>query len=164
MDAISANVVEETAVWLLNMDDEDFIEKLIDQIAEEQPFVFAYLVAMGEGDLNEDEQELLLFTGVSIWQMMTKGGQTISQVSEEHLDRLEQVNMQILESLSGESEADFLREVQGLLDGYAQPAVLEYVLETILEDEADVVLPSNRGIMIIFLKIVIDCLHGAAVK
>mgnify|MGYP006267821657 CR=1 FL=1 len=164
MQAISATIVEQTSVWLNNMDDEAFIEKLIDQIAEEQPFLFAYLVAMGEGDLNEDEHELLLFLGVEIWQMMSKGDQPLGQVSESHLDRLEQSNMQVLESLSGESEAEFLQQLYGMLEGYPQPEVLRHVMEVILEEETDVVRPSNRGIMIIFLKIVIDCLQESAEK
>ena len=40
--------------------------------------------------------------------------------------------MQML-NLSGESEVDFLREVENLLDGYSQPAVLE--CSVILEEE-----------------------------
>ncbi len=158
MQAISAEQVAQTQVWLESLEDESAIEALIDRIAEEQPFLFAYLVTMGEGDLNEDEQELLLYLGLAVWQMLSRGEQPLSQVSESDLDRLEQENMRLIESLSGDTEAEFLQKAQSMLKDYAQPAILSFVLESVMEEESEVLRPSNRGIVIVFLKIMIDCL------
>lgn len=162
MNTISAETVAQTQAWLNQIEDEAVMEDMIDQLAEAQPFLFSYLVAMGEGDFNEDEQELLLYLGIAIWQMMLRGEAPLKQVSEDHLDRLEQTNMQMLEYLSGESESEFLQVAHSLMDNYSQPALLRFVMEEVFEEEEDLVRPKNQGIMVIFLKIVIDCFDEAS--
>ncbi|MGQ9498721.1 MAG: hypothetical protein ACUVSP_10670 [Desulfotomaculales bacterium] len=46
---------------------------MVNQMSRQQPAVLAYLLAAGEGLLNEDEQELLFYLGVVVWQIMLKG-------------------------------------------------------------------------------------------
>ena len=162
MNTISAEAVEQTRDWLDGLEDEAQMEGLVEAIAEEQPFLFTYLLAMGEGDFNEDEQEVLLYLGVAVWQMMKRSGATLEQVSESHLDRLEQQNMQLLEDLSSDSETGFLQVARNLTVDHEQPELLSFVVEAVFEEEAELVRPHNQGIMVIFLKIVIDCLDEAS--
>jgi len=158
MNTIPSEIVDRTADWLFSMEDETAIENLINKVAEEQPFILAYLMAMGEGDFNEEERELLLFLGLAIVRMMAEGNTPLPVVTESHLDKLEQTNMRMLEYLAGETDAEFAQVAANLMDGYNQPEVLKFVIETILDESGVSLRPGNTGIMIIFLKIVIDCL------
>jgi hypothetical protein len=162
MTSISAETVDQIAAWLSSLEEEEEVEQLIDDIAEAQPFIFAYLMAMGEGDFSEDERELMLFLGIGVYQMVKQGEAHIPPVTEDHLDRLEQSNMRMLEHLADESEAELMQVIRSLLVDYPQPEVLRYVIETIFEEDAEVLRPANQGIMLTFVKIVIDCLHEAA--
>lgn len=162
INAISPETVDQIATWLASLEEEEEVEQLVNEIAEAQPFVFAYLMAMGEGDFSEEERELMLFLGIGVYQMLKQGADTIPAVTEDHLDRQEQTNMQMLEYLADESEAELIQVTQNLLTGYHQPEVLRYVVETIFEEDSEVLRPANQGIMLIFIKIVIDCLHEAA--
>jgi hypothetical protein len=161
MQLISTDTVDRMATWLNGLDDERAVEQLIDEIAEEQPFLFAYLMAMGEGDFSEEEREVLLFLGIGVYQMAKQGPEQVPMVTEDHLDRLEQSNMSMLEYLSGESEAEFMQAVSGLLVDYPQPEVLRFVIESVFEEDEETVRPANQGVLVVFLKIVIDCLHEA---
>jgi len=120
------------------------------------------LFRSGEGDFSEDERELMLFLGIGVYQMLKQGADAIPPVTEDHLDRQEQTNMQMLEYLAEESEAELMQVTQSLLANYHQPEVLRYVIEAIFEEDAETLRPANQGIMLIFIKIVIDCLHEAA--
>lgn len=163
MPPISAETVERVSDWLNRLEDEAALERLIDEIAEAQPFLFAYLMAMGEGDFSEEERELLLFLGLSIYQMMKQDGAVLASVTEDHLDRLEQQNMRMLEDLADESEREFMQAASGMLRDHPQPEVLRHVIEEVTtQEEEDGVRPANHGILVVFLKIVIDCLHEAA--
>lgn len=162
INSISAETVDQIATWLASLEEEEEVEQLIDDIAEAQPFIFAYLMAMGEGDFSEDERELMLFLGIGVYQMLKQGTDAIPTVTEDHLDQQEQTNMQMLEYLADESEAELMQVTQNLLAGYHQPEVLRYVIESIFEADSEELRPANQGIMLIFVKIVIDCLHEAA--
>ncbi|MEM7372678.1 MAG: hypothetical protein AAF587_28915 [Bacteroidota bacterium] len=158
MSFISAQIVDQVADWLFHLEDEREIMSLIDQLATEQPLILAYLMAMGEGDFDQDEREILLFFGAGIWKMMSHSPSPLPKVSEETLDQVETTNMAMLEYLAIESEEGFFEFAQQLQSNYAQPAILGFVIESVMEDEA--IQDENKGMMMIFLKVVIDCLQG----
>lgn len=158
MPPISPQQVDQVADWLFQLEDEQEIFNLIDQLAARQPLILAYLMAMGEGDFDQDEREMLLFLGAGIWKMMDSDSHPIPPVDEETLDKAEENNLKMIEYLSIESDEGFLDFAKQLQHNYGQPAILEFVIESVMDDPT--IQEQNQGVMVIFLKIVIDCLQG----
>jgi hypothetical protein len=159
MNKISAEIVERTWKEMSTMSPLNY-PKLITKFSKEQPFILTYLMAVEDERFNEDERELLLYLGTVIWRMMSKGNNPSPEVNENMIGEAEQKNIRMLEYLEGEIEADFYDTTAKIIESYNQPEVLRYVVEALMEeDEDDVeIYPENIGLMMIYLKTVIDCL------
>ena len=133
--------------------------KWADRMTKEQPFVLAYLLAIGERDFNPDEAQLLVYLGTVVWQIFDRSSRQLAKVNGDVLDRTEKSNAKMLEYLEGESEAGFVETVRGLLGGYNQVEVLRYVINALMEEpeEGCDIRGDNMGAMFIHLKTVIDC-------
>ena len=161
MEPISASIVEKTWKAQARMNP-SVINNVIQKFSERQPMMLAYLMAMGDNMLNENERELLLYLGTAVWQMMEKGGKQLRTVTESELENFEDQNFKMLEYLENEPDEDFNRTVGKIIEGYEQKEVLRYVVEALFEGEEEEDIPSIRkdfiGQIFIFLKIIIDCL------
>ena len=162
MKLISSDIVEKTWKKTGGMTPQE-IQEMIDFMSKEQPIILAYLMAVGNDVFNQDERELLLYLGVVVWQIMSQAqADTALPIStEDTLDRVEKSNMNMLESLEGESDAGFIAATEKIINNYSQPEVLKYVVEALTEEpEADCLIrDENKGIMTIYLKTVIDCFN-----
>lgn len=158
MDVISADVVETTWKEMAAGSVAD-ARKWADRMTKDQPFVLAYLLAVGERDFNPDEAQLLVYLGTVVWQIFDRSGQQLAEVSGDVLDRTEENNAKMLEYLDGESETGFVEAVRGLLDGYNQVEVLRYVINALMEEpeEGCDIRGDSVGPMFVHLKTVIDC-------
>ncbi len=160
MQPLSAETVEATWQEIAQWDPAKF-PPLIQKMSSEQPGLLAYLMACGEDIFNQSEKELVLYIGVVVWQIMSKGGQKLPKVTVEQLEKAEEKNFMMLEDLVDESEGDFIAVVDNTISNYNQLEVLHYVVEAIMEDEEEVEIDEdNKGYMLIFLKTVIDCLDS----
>jgi hypothetical protein len=67
--------------------------------------------------------------------------------------------MKMLERLAGKPSAQMKKSVEEMLGSYNQKEVLRYVVEALMEEpeERCVIRDENKGIMMVFLKTVIDC-------
>ena len=159
MNPIPANVVEKTLNEMMEMSHQG-APKMIKRMTKPQPFILAYLLAVGHDIFNQEEQELFVFLGVVIWRIMSQGDTPLPKVTEEIIDEAEDANFKMLEYLEGESEADFNETTENMLTNYNQQEVLRYVLEAIMEEPEDdfEIREDNKGMMMIYLKTVIDCL------
>lgn len=157
MNTISAEIVENTWNIIGSMSPLSATQ-LINKLSEEQPVILAYLMAVGEDMLNQDEKELLLYLGVVVWQIMSQAKTPLPPVTEETLDAVDDSNMKMLEYLEGESEFDFIQTVETIFKNYNQPEVMRYAVEALMEDNEDYTIRDEmKGVMIIYLKTVIDC-------
>ena len=158
MDVIPADVVELTWKKMAAGSIAD-AGKLTSRMAKKQPFVQAYLLAVGERDFNPDEAQLLHYLGMVVWQIFDRSGQQLAMVTGDMLDRTEENNTKMLQYLEGESGTDFVKTVQGLLGSYNQVEVLKYVVEALMEEpeEGCDIRGDNVGAMFVHLKTVIDC-------
>ena len=159
MNTISAEIVEQTWEEMSVMSPSK-IPKIMDQLTKKHPIILAYLMASGNDILNQDERELLLYLGIVVWRIMSQGNTPLPEVPEDILDEVESKNFNMLEYLEGESETDFFDAVELITNNYNQPEVLKYVVEALMEDDDEEIDISdeNKGMMMIYLKTVIDCL------
>ena len=157
-NSISAEVVERTWQRIAGQSAKD-AQKLINLMSKEQPVILAYLMAVDNDIFNQSEREVLLFLGVVVWQIMLQGNRPLPKVTEKILDKAEADNLKMAEYLRGETEAGFEEATRKIIGSYKQPEVLRHVVEAIMEDteESSPIREENKGIMLLDLKIVIDC-------
>jgi hypothetical protein len=159
MDMISAEIVEKTWRRVASLPTHR-APSLIQRMAEEQPLILAYLMAVDNDIFNNDERQLLLYLGVVVWQIMSQGTQPLPAVTEEILDQVEDRNIKMAEYLQRETTEDgFEQAAELIISNYGQPEVLKYVVEALMEEpeEGCVIQDENRGLMFLDLKTVIDC-------
>jgi hypothetical protein len=158
MKPISTESVEQTAQRIENLSVRQG-EQLTQKFMEEQPLVMAYLMAVDNDLLNEEERELLFFLGAAVWQMMAQGGAPLPQVTEQTIDQFEAANQRTFEALAGGSDEDTRTVMEKLLRDYNQPAVLKYVITALMESaQEEGIRQDNLGVLMLDLKTVIDCL------
>jgi hypothetical protein len=163
MNPIPVETVESRQARIAHLP-EEALEELIDQASEEQPFMLAYLMSAGETEFNESEQELLLYVGVVAWQIMREENVPIRSISEEDLEAAEETNRQLVEYLEGESEYELLDTVETVIANYNQGPLLRLVIESVMDeeegayDDLEPVRDEMKGMLILYLKILIDCL------
>ena len=159
MDRISADIVERIWKQVGGMSPADAPD-LVSRMSDEQPLLLAYLTTMGEEDFDQDERELLLYIGIVVWQIMKEGADELPRIEESTLEEVEKQNLAMLEYLQAEPESDFEDTVKIIFENYNQTEVLRYVLDAIMEEteEGTQVRDENKGLMLYFLKNLIDCL------
>ncbi len=159
MNPISPDIVEKTWNEIGGLAPEKGHE-MIKRMSDQQPIILAYLMSTGDEVLNQDEKELLLYLGVVVWQIMSQGHASLPGITTEIVEESEDLNMKMIEYLEGESETSFMDTVEKMINNYNQPEVIRYVVEALMEEEPEedcIIRDENIGIMMIFLKTVIDC-------
>ena len=136
---------------------EDEMAPIIDEMSEKQPFLLVYLLANSEQLATDYERELFFFIGASIWIIMSKANKNLGRVSDKVLDKKEKQNEFMLKYLEGEDEESFESMAPTILQDYNQPHLLNYVAETVFEDEEA---GQNAGLFFFYLKTVIDALDS----
>ncbi|MEM6805701.1 MAG: hypothetical protein AAF696_30160, partial [Bacteroidota bacterium] len=135
MEQISAEIVDKTIVWLESLEKEEEMEALIDGFGDEQPLLLAYLMSMGEGDLNEDERELLLFLGTFFWKVFKDAGHEVGEISEEKLEAISTSNIRLLEEAESEQGKNYEAVWESEIEGHPQPELIALLLENLEEEE-----------------------------
>ena len=158
MKTISSEIVEKTWRKIGKMSVLE-IPKMAYRMREEQPVVLAYLLTAGTDILNQDERELLLYLGMVVWQMMSQGSRPLVKITEDVVDEMERSNMKVVEYLKNEPETGFIKVTKEMIENYPQPEVLKYIVEALMEEQEEgcVIRNENKGLMMLYLKTVIDC-------
>jgi hypothetical protein len=133
--------------------------ELMRRMQRKQPVILAYLLAVDHELLNQDEREMLVYLGTVVWEIMIQGSPPPPRVTEAMLDRADEANVKLLESLVDASDAEAETVLSTLIANYRQPEVLRYVVEALHEAvEAGEIRDEYDGMLMIALKTVIDCL------
>lgn len=134
MNRISKEIVEKTWQEAAEMSEKEGI-KSIEKFAKEQPAVLAYLMGAGGDMIIEDDRELMLYLGMVVWKIMSRGDRPLKEITMEELETEEEANFKVLEELTSASSEDMLVFSAKMLSDFNQIEVLKYVLEAIMEDE-----------------------------
>lgn len=159
---ITADAFEDILIHLENMDPETELESLIDRFSEEQPMLAAFLDEMGGDDFNDSEREILFFYGLAVWHAMDQASDSgLQEVTEEHLEALQEKNEAWLEKVAPELGDLQAQDIGRSMSDHPQRQVLETLFDIIIEEEIDFMRKSNLGSVLLFLKMVVDCLEDA---
>jgi len=161
MEPISPEIVEKTWKKMAQMSSPQETQKMVTLMSKKQPFILAYLMAVGSDIFNQDERELLFYIGMNVWQMMFQGSTPLPKIKGKILDKTEKANMKMIEHLKDKADIEFIDSVEKIINNYSQPELLKYVIEALMEEteEGCQIRDENIGIMAIYLKTVIDCLN-----
>lgn len=136
---------------------------MVEEMSESQPFVLSLVLSWGEEELNEEEAEFLLFMGMFVWFTYRNHAAKTSEVNEKMLADTEVTNMKMLEYLTGETEQDFIDFTLQLVENFPQPHLLKLLVEEIYEEQ-EALRPDNQGMVLIYCKIIIECLEKARTR
>ncbi|MGB9721584.1 MAG: hypothetical protein ACPL28_08915, partial [bacterium] len=136
MQPISTEIVEKTFKEMSLFGPEE-IKMLVNKMGEEQPYVLTYLLATGDREFDESEKELFIYLGIGICQMMSTEYAPLPQISPVLLDEIEEDNLELLDSLEGLDEEEFIASIEKVLENYCQYVILFYVLDTLIEGETE---------------------------
>ncbi len=158
MHFLSRETVEKT--WdELHYQDMEQLNALIEDFSQKQPYILAYLMATGSDVLTEEDRETLVFMGLTIWKIVENNFPDVPKIEGDILDQKEEQNMKMLEYLAGEPESEFMDTVDIIMKKYPQSDVLRFVIDEIMDEQESMISPDkdNIGIVVIYLKTVLDC-------
>ena len=163
MNLIPSDIVERTWKEREGASQKE-VSEAIELMRKEQPVLLDHLITVGEDILNQDERTLLLCLGMVIWQIMSQGDTPLPKITEKMLDEAENSNIKLLEYLNTETDTDFMDTFVAVLKHYPQPELLKFISKALIEAPKKLDCPIRGGkyykeLMLIRLKIVIDCLN-----
>ena len=159
MNTISGKIIDRT--WKrTNEATEEEGQRLLDVMARQQPFVVAYLMAVEETLMGEEDRGQLILIGLILWQVVSAEKPDLRQITMDDLEAAETRNLKFLEEMEAGSEMDHMAGLQNLLATYNQVPLFTVVIEALMggnEEESELV-GENIGLALLHLKSVLDCL------
>jgi len=159
MNTISGKIIDRT--WKrTNEATEEEGQRLLDVMAKQQPFVVAYLMAVEETLMGEEERGQLILIGLILWQIVSSEKPDLRPITMDDLEAAETRNLKFLEEMEAGSEMDHMAGLQNLLATYNQVPLFTVVIEALMggnEDEPELA-GENIGLALLHLKSVLDCL------
>ena len=159
MKTISGKIIDRT--WKrINEASEEEAQRLLDVMAKQQPFIVAYLLAVEETLMAENERGRLMLIGLILWEIIFAENPGLRSVTMDDLEAAEQVNIKFLEELEAGSEMDHMAGLQHLMNTYNQVPLLSAVIESLMAEDAEEpeLASENIGLVLLHLKTVLDCL------
>ena len=159
MNTISGKIIDRT--WKrTNEATEEEGQRLLDVMAKQQPFVVAYLMAVEETLMGEEERGQLILIGLILWQIVSAEKPDLQQITMDDLEAAETANLKFLEELEAGSEMDHMAGLQNLMTNYNQVPLLSVVVEALMggNEEEPELANENIGLALLHLKSVLDCL------
>jgi len=163
MAPITAQDIKRIAQHMNSLSSEE-AASIVGEMRAEQPAAFQYLVTVGEGTINDDERQWLVFLGVTVWRIVKESGLNPPAMTAEILDRAAKNTSGLISYLKGENSKEAADDFLKVLKDYPQPFLLNYVigaLNVAFEDE-HCVRKENMTVLFFFVKILIDCLAVCA--
>lgn len=139
--------------------DEKKILKFAERVLKEQPDLVAFLMAIDDDILNQDEREQLYYLGTSIWAIMSEGKLCLPRITNELLAKADEANLNWLESAGRKKSVSMEKLVERMLMDYPQPVLLGFAVMVLAgeNDEECNIRDESRSVILLDVKTVIDC-------
>ncbi len=159
MKTISGKTIDRT--WKrINEATEEEAQCLMDAMAKQQPFIVAYLLAVEETLMGDQERGQLTLIGLILWEILSGESPGLRQITMDDLEAAEEANVKFLEELEAGSEMDHMSALQNLMTTYNQVALLNAIIESLMagHEEEPELAGEHIGLALLHLKTVLDCL------
>jgi hypothetical protein len=132
-------------------------DKIIDAFAEDQPEILAYLLSEDSEMFSENEQELLMYLAIVIWQSVMAAQPSTPLILTHIIEEHEEKNWDAWENSKGKTFRDRLNV---FFDKTDQEDLLAFIEDSLIddEDEPDPITDEGREFLFMTLKTVVDCL------
>ena len=159
MKTISGKIIDRTWKRVNDATEED-AQRLLDEMAKQQPFLVAYLLAVEETLIGQEERGQLMLIGLILWEIIYAENPQLRQITMDDLEAAEEANVKFLEELEAGSEMDHMSALQNLMSTYNQVALLNAVIESLMagHEEEPELAGEHIGLALLHLKTVLDCL------
>ena len=158
METISHELIEESTDELHDLE-EGALKQLVYQLSEEQPDLMSYLLTVGERELSSEEQEVLLFLGLNIWNAARKAT-TLPFIGDQTIHTKQKANEALIDYLEQNADQGFVQAAQAVITGHAQTPLLGYIVHAIaeedMEEEEPLVNEDNRDLIFLTLKTLVE--------
>ncbi len=162
MTTVSDEVIDKSTDELHNLEDEE-LRNMVYKMSEEQPNLLSFLLSMGEDELTNEEQEVLLFLGVNVWNAFKKV-KPLPQIPDEEIEKADKKNEDLLKYLEKEGEEGLTENAESMIDGHNQAPLLHYVINAIMEEDMEeeepLVSEENKGLIFLTMKSYIESIDG----
>ena len=133
MEFVSEDIIDAVIDELGDLEDGRY-EELMEEFAEAQPVVFAWLFSEQFDLLTEDEKGYLQYLCLIAWRSITNVNGELSEISEEHIGVAEEKNYELMEASTGKKFRDRLTV---FFENTDQEDLLAFAEDAVLEDEDD---------------------------
>ena len=159
MKTISGKIIDRTWKRVNDATEED-AQRLLDEMAKQQPFLVAYLLAVEETLMGQEERGQLMLIGLILWEIIYAQNPQLRQITMDDLEAAEEANVKFLEELEAGSEMDHMSALQNLMTTYNQVALLNAIIESLMagHEEEPELAGEHIGLALLHLKTVLDCL------
>jgi hypothetical protein len=158
MEPVSAEIVESTWRDVASLSPGK-AQRLMEEAADQQPALLAYVLA-STAHSRDDVQELAVYLYFVVLKAFERAaGDSLSAVSTSEVNRVDAENEFEFERLAGEDQRFLIRAAEGEIS--AEPFVMRYVVEALMEDSDSDLDDEELGILFFTLKTVVNALSGA---
>ena len=157
MKFVSEKIIDAIIDELEDFSDVQY-EQRMEDFAEAQPVLFAWLFSEHFDLLNEDEKGYLQYLALIAWQSIVKVNGPGEPVSEEQIGEAEEKNYEILE---GTEAKKFRDRLNPFFENTPQEDLLAFAEEAVLEEEDELealVTKEGREPIFVALKTLVDVL------
>jgi len=157
MKFVSEKIIDAIIDELEDFSDVQY-EQRMEDFAEAQPVLFAWLFSEHFDLLNEDEKGYLQYLSLIAWQSIVKVNGPGEPVSEEQIGEAEEKNYEILE---GTEAKKFRDRLNPFFENTPQEDLLAFAEEAVLEEEDELealVTKEGREPIFVALKTLVDVL------
>ena len=132
---VTDNAIDMAIERIEGMEDSDLLE-MFERLSKEQPQMMGYVVGLGEGLENEQAEEDLLYLTMVVWQAseLARNG-SIPSITEESINSVDKKTDELYELIMSFPPAAEEDEINALIDGSRQPAIVSYLADEFFSDE-----------------------------
>lgn len=162
MKQIPLNVVDErwkkaTEIPLENA------QAYVDEFSRTQSGLVAYLLGTGSEEFSPADREYFFYLGFLIWNIMKGETPDFPTVADDVIDRIYHSNEKLMTEMGEMDEENFNQAAGEMVAGHPQKFLLMRIVEALFEplEEGEEVDEFSRGLMLVYLKTVIESLDQA---
>ncbi len=163
METVKHELIDESIEELHNLGEGE-LRNMVYQMSEEQPDLMSYLLTVGEQELSAEDQEVLLFLGLNVWNAFKKY-QTLPFIPDQKIHQKKHENAALIDELEHNKEHGFTQLARSLIADHTQEPLLEYIVQAIveedIEEEEPLVSEENRDLLFLTLKTFVESIASA---
>ncbi|MBL7829047.1 MAG: hypothetical protein JNJ57_20600 [Saprospiraceae bacterium] len=159
MEFVSEKIIDAVIEELENLE-EDRYEVLMEEFAEAQPVLFAWLFSEHFDLLTEDEKGYLQYLSLIAYRSIVRVNGPCEAASEDQIGQAEERNYELLETSTAKKFRDRLNV---FFENTNQEDLLAFAEEAVLEDEDDpesFVTKEGRELIFVGVKTLVDVLEN----